>query len=69
MKNIVMSVVERVEAELFGTIPDDIWEKYQNGEIPVFYLFSHYFKENRSEIIGPPMITEINEIEEEGDEE
>ena len=63
--DIRMYVVERVEAELFGTVPDDIWEKYQNGEIPDFYLFSHYFKENRSETVGPPMVTDIEEVEEE----
>jgi hypothetical protein len=68
MKYIRMSVVVRVEDELFGTVPDDAWEKYQNGEITDFWLYSNYFKENRSENLDY-MVTEIKEIEEEGDEE
>lgn len=68
MKNIVMCVVARVEDELYGTVPDDIWEKYQNGEITDFYLYSHYFKENESNNLEY-QVTEINAVEEEGDEE
>lgn len=64
MKYIRMLVVARVEDELFGTVPDDIWEKYQNGEITnIFYLYSNYFKEDRSENLGY-MVTEITEVEE-----
>lgn len=59
-----MSVVARVEDNLYGTVPNDIWEKYQNGEISDFWLYSHYFKENRSEN-EEYMVTEITEVEEE----
>lgn len=59
-----MSVVARVEDNLYGTVPNDIWEKYQNGEISDFWLYSRYFKENRSEN-EEYMVTEITEVEEE----
>ena len=62
--HIRMSVVARVEDDLYGTVPDDIWKKYQNGEISDFWLYSNYFKENRSEN-EEYMVTEITEVEEE----
>lgn len=58
-----MLVTARVEEELYGTVPDDVWEKYQNGEISDFYLYSHYFKENRSNNLEYE-VTDIEEIEE-----
>lgn len=71
MKYISISVVARVEDNLFGTVPDDVWEKYQNGEITDFQLYSKYFTKNDTENIDY-MVTDIKEIEEEedgGDEE
>lgn len=58
-----MTVVARVEDELIGTVPDDVWEKYQNGEITDFWLYNNYFIEKRSENIDY-MVTDITEVEE-----
>ena len=59
-----ISVIARVEDELIGTVPDDVWEKYQNGEITDFWLYSNYFVEKESENVDY-MVTDITEIEEE----
>lgn len=63
MKYITITVKAEVKDELYDKVSDEIWEKYQNGEITAIALYSHYFNEISSDNLNYE-ITELEEIEE-----
>ena len=63
MKYISMTVKVKAVDELYGTVEDEIWEKYQNGEISARQLYEDEFVEIASTNLDYE-VTEIKEIEE-----
>lgn len=43
MKYINIVVKANVVDNLFGKVTDEVWEKYQNGEITLHDLYYYYF--------------------------
>lgn len=51
MKYVSLVLKAEVEDKLWGTVSDEVWEKYQNGEITtrtLYSLFEEDYSDNRS---------------------
>lgn len=63
MKFINITLRAEVEDELYGRVEDEVWEKYQNGEISTWDLYEKYFYEyDRTNL--DYITTDIEEVEE-----
>ena len=63
MKYINMVVKANATYNLFGKVSDEVWEKYQNGEITLNDLYYYYFSIYDKTILDYD-ITDITHAEE-----
>lgn len=63
MKYINIRVRAEVEENLYGKVSDEIWEKYQNGDIPLDALYANYFDQLDADQLDYE-VTEVENAEE-----
>ena len=63
MKYINITVRAEVKEGLYGRVSEEVWEKYQNGEITPNALYANYFDQLDADNLDYE-VTDIEEIEE-----
>ena len=63
MKHINIRVRAEIEENLYGEVSEEIWKKYQNGEITLDALYANYFDQLEADQLDYE-ITEVENAEE-----